>query len=227
MHRRSFTLIELLVVIAIIAILAAMLLPALSRSKDRARMTYCINTMHNISTGMMMYADDNDGYPPWMVYTGPLGDVWAYPCDEYVGGQWRELPATSTWYSNFRSKASPVWWDCPSFGENPSKNIRDMNYGQFYWNWTDMQRRATSFEQPAEAARLTEANHEVGWAQLGNPWIPVNNETLYNNCTGYIGVNPMRHTLSYNIGFIDGHIENYPWQPRTTVENTIASWTKP
>jgi prepilin-type N-terminal cleavage/methylation domain-containing protein len=224
--RRPFTLIEVLAVIAIIAILAAMLLPALSCGKDRARMTYCIKTMHNISAGMMMSADDNDGSPPWMTFSGPLGDVWAYPCDEYVGGQWRELPSDTSWYGNFRSKGSPVWWDCPSFGENPLKNIRAMNYGQLMWQWTDLPRRATAFEQPSEAARLTEANHEVGWSNLGNPWIPVNNEDPYNNCTGFVGVNPVRHSYTYNIGFIDGHIENYHWQTRTTVENSIASWTK-
>ncbi|MFT5129614.1 MAG: prepilin-type processing-associated H-X9-DG protein [Rhodothermales bacterium] len=191
-------------------------------------MTYCINTMHNISPGMMMYADDNEGYPPWYALpSGPQGDTWAFPADQYVGGQWRELPADSSWYSNFRSKASPVWWDCPSFGENPSKGIRDMNYGQFYRDWTDMQLRDSDFVQPSESARLTESNHEAGSLLLGNPWIPLTSEGNYNNCTGLTGANPMRHTQSFNIGFIDGHIENYPWQPPATVQSTIASWAMP
>jgi len=57
--RRAFTLVELLVTIAIIAILAALLLPALGRAKSRAQRATCINHVHQISLALLMYAGDH------------------------------------------------------------------------------------------------------------------------------------------------------------------------
>ena len=79
--RKHFTLIELLVVIAIIAILAAMLLPALSRSRETSRRTACKNNLHQIALGMFQYAGDQDGM---LVQTGDGPRVYCMVWEEAV-----------------------------------------------------------------------------------------------------------------------------------------------
>ena len=59
-HRQGFTLVELLVVVAIVAILASLLLPALSRAKERGRRAVCLSNLSQILKACTMYAMDND-----------------------------------------------------------------------------------------------------------------------------------------------------------------------
>jgi len=126
MERRNrkvgFTLIELLVVVAIIAILAAMLLPALSQARERARMATCMNNLKQWGVIFMMYIQDNNGYLPSASRPGGASPRWYNNIEPWVGIKSAPGPAYYDPPANTRPvypKKGNTIWTCPTAWRYP------------------------------------------------------------------------------------------------------------
>src|SRR5713226_3091455 len=87
-NQRAFTLIELLVVIAIIAILASLLLPALSKAKQKASATKCLSNEKQIALGYLLYASDHSDYLPLAAHEGDAAPCqWFFEISPYIAKQ--------------------------------------------------------------------------------------------------------------------------------------------
>ena len=122
----AFTLIELLVVIAIIAILAAMLMPVLSRAKESGRRIACLNNMRQLSLASQMYADDDQGaYPPRREINS-----WPNRFYNYYGKNVKVLLCPTDVASSFTKPASN--------GTSLSNNVPDSSPRSYLMNgWDD------------------------------------------------------------------------------------------
>ena len=132
--RRAFTLIELLVVIAIIAILAAMLLPALSRAKAAGRRASCLNNLRQMGFSLLMYANDNREVVPrannplWFsILTANLGGrnvfdfvkIKTFLCPAYPAKSNLVSYVVNGWYFNSPTDPTGVEWDNTEYANVP------------------------------------------------------------------------------------------------------------
>ena len=120
--KKQFTLIELLVVIAIIAILAAMLLPALSAARERARAASCLSNIKQLGLAAFMYVGDNNGQLPAGASYEGVG-CWYDVLPDYIGGNQKAGGA----------KENKINW-CPSAAKDGVETwLSSGSNGDYFW----------------------------------------------------------------------------------------------
>ncbi len=168
---RSFTLIELLVVIAIVAILASLLLPALTKAKAMAKTATCLSQEKQIGLMISQYADDSSEFLPagaWdpAVCPGTPGNNW----DQSVWNVWlSRLYSTKPLTSYCDNSVLRTVFDCP--GRNPASWIGG-NYGfniqippPYGWDGMSNHASLTRIQQPAAVKLVADATFMwIGWS---------------------------------------------------------------
>jgi prepilin-type N-terminal cleavage/methylation domain-containing protein len=146
--RTRFTLIELLVVIAIIAILASLLLPALSKARTQARMVSCIAQQSQIAASVIMYAGEHDDRLPPSICYGQQSGKWSWPVFFNVqpGNPLWNGGMVGTYLDNYLDTSILT---CPMGPRMPplenwtsSPNPWDYGHYSFFWNYGGQLRRA-------------------------------------------------------------------------------------
>ncbi len=193
----SFTLIELLVVIAIIAVLAGMLLPALSNVKRKAQATNCLSNMRQWGLAIGMYADDWQDYLPPEGSGNPVsGSPYAWYCvlPPYIGA-----PALTNLYNsgNPPIPSRKSIYACPGATNAPA-NPTDSNPYYMYGmngrmdpNGTPLFKRA-QVELPAQTVMFSEG------------------EGSFSSSNGKYAAK--RHNGGANLAFVDGHAAWVRWE---------------
>ena len=229
---RGFTLIELLVVIAIIAILAAMLLPVLSRAKDTAKSIACVNNLKQLTVACHVYTGDNNDF---LVPNNNIAAATDGPVPAWCYGT--GINDTNTTYIKagllFPYSGSAGIYHCPAdlataiYGSGfplPFPRVRSYNLSQSVngspnpWALAHLPSfpKFSQIRTPDPALCMVFVDENEGF--VGNPGSQRDAEfgmpTIFYNPDGGTNWWDMpsdRHALGANLSFTDGHVEHWRW----------------
>lgn len=131
----AFTLVELLVVISIIAMLLAILIPALSNARNQAKAAVCKTNLKTIGLAEMLYMTQNDGRLALSRGDRPTNSGFYWAAQLWALFQGVPLPKSSDYYTS-RSIEHPSWLTCPS--QNKTSSVHDNTYSGIRYAWNDV-----------------------------------------------------------------------------------------
>lgn len=230
---------ELLVVIAIVAILAALLLPALSKSKARAQTIYCLNNLKQLQYCWQMYADDNNDYLPrnWTVSTR------AASCSWIQGNARIDPPAMQV--SNIKNgvlftyNKVPAIYKCPADLSliQGTKVPRFRSYSiSTSMNWRDSEctvgpeakiYKYSLIRNPSPSRAVVFMDEDEDSIDNGAIGIYSTRDALARGGEGYWNVPASRHNRGCVLSFADGHAEAWRWTDPYILKATPFSLSSP
>ena len=237
----KFSLVELLIVVAIISILAALLLPALNKARERAQITTCIGNIKQIAMTQLSYAND---YEDWLTFHTVIGEYqYSYagvamefkyvPSKEMIidgkPGLYSDLfvcpnqktksPADTGGQLKFRVYGMANWYEdhdyrvaCPKKKEALGNFVLYQKPG----SWSEIFYKMGRMKQPSGIVMNADSGHMNTEAEYGRPFYAFYPHKVTDFKKGLL----LAHSKRANVSFMDGHVAN---QSATTLAQGVSN----